>query len=406
MIAVSGNTSTTIVPANSELSGEQKHQSLIVREAQQQWPTLQKESLDRKYANEAEANSQLPGLLSLSFEKGLSEQSPTSKNVNLQQENWLNKQIEFSDYWRSLELGNVSPAATRNDQPIQARSPESSKWDQLEAMVNQQPGVDSNAATQDKTPGNIQGPQMIETGGGGSNGSSDFVSQDVVINADNDNRSTVTYNIPQWYDFERSRSQYQQDSNGNIQENDLVALSRVPPSTLIPTISWGFLWYKVTVSNNGKGRIEIWDSPDKKHMIPYNVQTTAYMQPDPEGNLRILPSFYMEGTHISEAIGDITVTISTEEITMFGNRQYDFKPIHVSVTPVALSLESRTDGTYFKNGNNSIEGVDAHFCGSIKLVTPESGKVDFVQFWDSFSNNLENGFAIERDGVTNLERLT
>jgi hypothetical protein len=228
----------------------------------------------------------------------------------------------------------------------------------------------------------------------GTNWNGQYVSQTVDINADNDNGSTVTNYIPQYYDFQRTYAQYQNP----LLENDLVQLCLSPPDFGDDVATAGFHWYEINITNNGQGRIKVFDSPYKTHELQQGSHQTAYMGLDPFGNPYSLPSFWIEGTHISVTNpGDVTVVVSAEQVINNANVDYDFKPIHVSVTPVMLQNGTNKTDPWFIAGADSRQGVKAAFFGTTTYVPPLYGGVYFMQFVDDFSNDETGGNAVIRD---------
>lgn len=150
------------------------------------------------------------------------------------------------------------------------------------------------------------------------------ISQDVPINCDNDNGSTVTYTIPAVRDF---------NAGFTSSENDLVLLNvqwvlvdPVPPEILILPIinrSW-----TLNQAGGSPATMKMWLDAQKAILAPSSG--TGYF-----------PTVWLEGTEPSDNRNDVISITATRTDTHKGGytAQYQMKTVKATITPVVDSSD-------------------------------------------------------------------
>lgn len=156
----------------------------------------------------------------------------------------------------------------------------------------------------------------LMSGGGGIGGGGGLELNLIVPwNVDNDNGSPNPYYIPELRDHLANPADY--NGEGEI-ENDLVLLNFNWIPVIDPDgehVGSMIPYYKVTLSQTGQGRIELWDSATKHVKVSYN-QT--------DWTPGVLPNIYAEGLNPSDPVKDIHVTVHTKFVypSMDGHADY------------------------------------------------------------------------------------
>ncbi|HZT80608.1 MAG TPA: Ig-like domain-containing protein [Gemmataceae bacterium] len=161
----------------------------------------------------------------------------------------------------------------------------------------------------------------------------------VMINANNDNGSRITNEIPARRDFDVNRMQ--------VNDPDLVQVNVAinPANVQLP----GF--FQLTVTNNGTGRIRLWDNRTKARRVE-GVYTSA-----------TLPNqFFIEGAGLSAVQRDSQITLQyiwVNNLTGLPNAVAR-DDVNMTVTPAVNLLDITTQGAagvVFRNGRNGLQGM-------------------------------------------------
>jgi hypothetical protein len=171
-------------------------------------------------------------------------------------------------------------------------------------------------------------------------------SEYVPINANNDNGSSVTHEIPTYRDFD---IEYMSQYGEPFADEDLIEANvTINPNANLPG------YFVVSVTNNGVGEIRLWHNR-------YKDTPTGYSSPRAEGvfTLENLPrTFYLEGVEPSATVGESVIRVryvfirSNGEPTTAGLGLLD-----ATVTPVIEEFKIVPGGVRFENLQNGLMGM-------------------------------------------------
>ena len=199
----------------------------------------------------------------------------------------------------------------------------------------------------------------------------------VPINADNDNDSPVTNEIPQTRDFNTTLGwQCQQP----YIDNDLVKVRvTVNPDVGLP----GF--FTISVANNGTGQIRLWKRDDKVGGRAEGAYTQA-------GLANLNNTFYMEGFEpsVRDGNGLVVKSVVTVQYLFVGQNGLPLAAgqdqFAATVTPVINNFTITGNGVKFMNGMNGLNGMEtgagaapgASFLATVTR-TDVTGNVVYIQ---------------------------
>ncbi len=207
----------------------------------------------------------------------------------------------------------------------------------------------------------------------------------VGVNADNQNGSAVTNNIPAKRDFEK---------NPIPNETDLASITLACDNNCPPGTPFNF---QFTATNNGRARISVWDTMTKQNNVPLPANYNQNNVPN---------SLYVEGTLEGAAVKEIDLKLKVSN-----GATSSTDTIKVTVTPILQNLYgAKSRGTapdiaempagsgdwYLRSAAGGALGTQTFALNASALPAPR-GNLDLVQnVW--FENKLAGGFGADLGG--------
>lgn len=295
----------------------------------------------------------------------------------------------------------------REDQPTVTATvnDHSDETDTLTSIVGQK---------QQQNIGSVDQPMIPSrsSGGGGGGGNTEYLKQDVPINANNDNGSLILDFVPTKYDFNAAKSDYPL----NTPDPELIPLHliRTDPFQYQEGVPIGYTQYLLSVSQpsqpTGGGHIRFWDSRTKNNELTvFNTWTSEGMTPSliHSGYYDAL-TIYMEGSEPSLVDDEITVSFTLAKVdTSLGAFQEVYETVKATVTPRLQLMEINESLSYpwfmyAPTGLKSIimstsTGLHYHVEIFADLVGEKGATADvnFIQNLTDVQGNLGDNAAME-----------
>lgn len=213
------------------------------------------------------------------------------------------------------------------------------------------------------------------------------------INADDDNGSSVTRDFPQIRDFDASHLRYP-DGTKVIDDEIIPLVYRFGPLTT-PTgssVITDLKFWIMVPPPTGTGRVRFWKDQSKDESFPVNTEIVI---PKPAVGPASVPTIYVEGYELSQAIDDISISVKIERLTTAGTITLTSVPVKSAVGPIVSSLTAHGQSPYFINGLDSSDGIEAEMKLKTEVYQNPDDDVFYVQNVTLVTNDLPNALALK-----------